>query len=186
MASDREQLNRYYKENFGYDFGALPPERVDAALKVIKKLRTAQLPFYTQKDGTIGNPERAAIESVGGIDPKEAEAMSIFANWHAGRMPEPLDRDRLVKEGVPANEVDRMMGERSERWKQDARRDFEIFTRKEEKPVTEVKATKEGAEGEAKAAPETKAPAPAEDEGKERRAKGVYDKQNRRVTVVRY
>lgn len=189
MANDPERqkrLNEFYKQNFGYDFAALPPERVQAAAALIKKLRMAQVPFYTQKDGTIGNPERAALEQAGGIDPKEAEAMSIFAAWQRGAMPDELDRERLKREGMPEPEIDRAIGERSERWKQDIRREFDVFARREEQPEQKAaKGTESGAEGEKpaeQAQPEQAQPQEQTAE-RDRRARGV--REGNRIRVVR-
>lgn len=180
----RAKLNEFYKANFGYDFGALPPERVAAAAAVIEKMRRAQVPFYTQKDGKIGNPERDAINAVGGIDPKEAEAMSVFANWHAGLMPEELDRDRLKKGGVPDSELERIQGERTERWKQDARREFDIFARPPDpQPEQSPAAGTAAAKGEEGAAQPQQQPTPDEEQQKEHRARGI--REGNKIRVVR-
>lgn len=111
-----QDLDKFYKDNFGADFTKIKPEQKAIADRVIAILHT--YPHLRTPEDT------KLLQTINFKDPSVIQGMGVYSAYRAGLMPDVdeggLDDARYkeaLARGVPKQKLDEIVGDRNERLK---------------------------------------------------------------------
>jgi hypothetical protein len=159
MAQD--DLLKFYSDNFDFHPNKATPEQAATFDRAIAAIENAQAnPYVIQGGKWVENPDLVALREKG-IPRKYAQMLSLWRSYKAQQMPESLDRDRLARGGVPADQIERVSNERKKAFIDSAAGAYQMWARDDEQSATKKgkpQSQPDGSKSSAQSAPETKQP----------------------------